>query len=173
MTAIISECGTYRYLLTRWTRTLLSHTLPMANGSLLLLMLNPSTADASKNDPTIRRCISLAERLGAADLTVVNLFAYRATKPKALKEALVAGEDIIGPENDDYIRYAVENADKVVCAWGRNGMHYTQRVARVLMILDGVELWCLGETKDEHPKHPLMVPNNTPLKRYWTGDEDE
>ena len=175
MSAIISECGTYRYQLTRWTKTLFnSRDTPMGGGTLTVLMLNPSTADARKNDPTIRRCIDLAERQGADELVVVSLFAYRATKPKALREALTDDEDIIGPDNDMHIRDAVAQADKVVCAWGRNGIHHTQRVARVLhMFDDDVELWCLGETQDGHPRHPLMVPNETPLQRYWTGDEDE
>lgn len=89
-TAGISECGTYRYWLCReWSPGL---------DSLVWLMLNPSTADATQDDPTIRRCMGFARRWGYGGITVVNLYAYRATNPRDLLTAA----DPVGPENDRY-----------------------------------------------------------------------
>ncbi len=78
------------------------------------VMLNPSTADAAKDDPTIRRCASFARSWGYGSLEVVNLFAYRASEPKRLRQT----PDPIGPANDDYL---VDAADRVADGGRRLG----------------------------------------------------
>src|SRR6185369_17379869 len=91
MTAVISKCGKYRYSLRReWIG---------GAGTVCFIMLNPSTADASVDDPTIRRCIGFAQRWGYQILEVVNLYAYRATRPRDM----FAAADPVGPENEYYL----------------------------------------------------------------------
>ncbi len=152
--AILSECGTYRYRLSRqWDDTL---------PRLGWIMLNPSTADAFEDDPTIRRCIGFAESNGYGGIEVCNLFAYRATDPKAL----VATGDAFGPENGAHLD-AIIGAHTVVAAWGAWGtragvtgivesVHLTARQV-------GRRLLCLGTTKDGSPRHPLYVRGDQPL----------
>src|SRR5262245_45087455 len=104
--AVISDCGRYRYLLRRtW-----HHLWPRA----LFIMLNPSTADAEIDDPTIRSCIRLSKAEQYGSIEVVNLFALRATDPAALEGA----DDPIGPGNDDAIGRAIGRCDLAICAWG-------------------------------------------------------
>ena len=156
--ADISPCQTYRYSLTRrWVAD------PHAR-VLTFVMLNPSTADADTDDPTIRRCIGFARREGFGRLRVVNLFAYRATNPKALLTCL----DPVGPENDEYLdsaRISTSVAPKIlVAAWGVNAQ--PERVRRVLDVCYGADWRCLGTTKDGHPRHPLYVKGDQPLIPY-------
>lgn len=143
--ALISPCGQYRYRLRR---------MGLSTGSkrVLFVMLNPSTADASVDDPTIRRCIGFARSFGCERLDVVNLFAWRATDPSELRRV----RDPIGPENDAHIREAGEQADLIVCAWGANDF-VLPRLRGVLDILPR-PLHCLGVTKYCAPRHPLYVP---------------
>ncbi len=109
--AIISECGEYRYSLSRiWDESL---------PAIAFLMLNPSTADGSQDDPTIRRCISYAKQWGYGVLHVVNLFAYRATDPQDLLEVL----DPIGPENFYHISKTTASCQCIIFAWGNNANH--------------------------------------------------
>lgn len=147
MTAIISECGQYRYLLTRPGDSL------SEKGTALFLMLNPSTADATIDDPTIRRCRNFAKAWGCNGIAVANLYALRATNP----EDLWKRADPVGPENDWRLRMLACEYTDIVCAWGANAK--PERVAAVANILTaaGGRLWCLGTTKDGHPRHPLYV----------------
>ena len=149
MSAIESACGAYRYLLLREDPQLVTD-----KGSLVICMLNPSTADGTVDDPTIRRCRGYAEAWGSAGLTVVNLYALRATKPAALWKH----DDPVGLENDYWLQRIARNAGTVVCAWGANAK--AARVAKVVDIFTaaGAELVCLGKTKDGAPRHPLYVP---------------
>jgi hypothetical protein len=145
--ATISQCGKYRYALERsWGE---------GKGCVVWVMLNPSTADASIDDPTIRKCIGFTRRWGHERLIVVNLFAFRATDPGDMKRA----SDPIGPENEWRILDAVAQADMVVVAWGAHG-GWMDRDEDVLMQLHYP--LCLGRTKDGHPKHPLMLAYSTP-----------
>jgi hypothetical protein len=110
--ATISECGRYRYHLERsWASK---------PDYLLWVMLNPSTADATKNDATIRRCIGFAQRLGYTGILVGNLYALRATNPRALR-APPGGIDAVGPENNRWLRMLAGRASKIICAWGQTG----------------------------------------------------
>jgi hypothetical protein len=146
--ALISDCGQYRYALLRsW-----DHALP----ALVYIMLNPSTADGKIDDATIRICVGRAIRMGCGSIKVVNLFAYRATRPADM----VAASDPIGPSNDNYIASSIDpnNTKMVIAAWGSNGkfkMRDLQVVCQMSRL--GVDLYCLGETKDGSPKHPLRI----------------
>jgi len=153
VSAIISECGTYRYLLTR------PGDRHADKGSALLLMLNPSTADATEDDPTIRRCRSFARAWGCNGIAVANLYALRATDPAELwKHA-----DPVGPDNDWRLTAIAKEYTDIVCAWGVNAR--PERVAAVtnILIAAGGRLWCLGTTKDGHPRHPLYLRSDQTL----------
>lgn len=148
--AIVSDCGRYRYMLTRkWNKNL-----PVV----VFIMLNPSTADASLDDPTIRRCIGFGRSHGFGGLQVLNLFALRATDPMQLRTA----QDAIGTDNDAHLitalNMAAATSTPVIAAWGVHGV-YNNRAAEVrnLSVECGVKLMCLGTTKGGHPRHPLYV----------------
>lgn len=153
--AVLSSCGTYRYELHRtWDRAL---------GRVAWIMLNPSTADATVDDPTIRRCVGFARTWGYGGIVVRNLFALRATNPKGLRRV----EDPIGPYNDAYL-YSGADADALtVCAWGAHG-RYLDRQAQVLELLRHRPLHHLstGLTSGGSPKHPLYLRNDTALTRW-------
>lgn len=161
--AYISDDGLYRYSLTRD----IQHS---CNGTCTFVMLNPSTADAAKDDPTIRRCIRFAREWGYSRLKVVNLYAYRATKPANLWLA----EDPVGPENDHTISLVFGGSDFIVAAWGANARD--DRLESFWDTFGGWEIHALGLTKDCAPRHPLYMPAdtepfvlNTP-RRTPTGD---
>lgn len=130
--------------------------------ALLWIMLNPSTADATLDDPTIRRVIDFTKRLGFGQLTVVNLYAARATKPVYLW----AMDDPVGPGNDKAIAdeawTAVCDGAPIVAAWGV--LARPERVAEVLALPHVADrLHCLGVTKHGHPRHPLYLPRTATL----------
>lgn len=157
--AYLSPCGTYRYhLLREW-----------ADGPrMTFVMLNPSTADHEADDPTTTRCEGFARREGCGSYEVVNLCAFRATKPPDLMRA----DDPVGSQNDTVIKNALDLADgPIVCAWGRNAHRLGYRVRKVKEMLDETkrEATCLGLTKDGHPRHPLMLASVTPLQPYYDG----
>lgn len=144
--AKFSPCGKYRYSLWRtWDDT---------KPSAVFVMLNPSTADEAKNDPTVERCQRRATALGMGGLRIVNLFAWRSTKPDALYET----EDPVGPENDAAIIDACKQASLVICAWGTNGKLMGRDVSVVgLLAAHGAQPMCLQVNADGTPKHPLYV----------------
>lgn len=150
--AIISECGLYRYMLWRdWGGDARVCT---------FIMLNPSTADATQDDPTIRRCIGFATREGCGRLLVLNLFAFRSPSPSALK----AAADPIGPDNNRHLGNLVTDGifGPIIAAWGAHGSHMGRdRVVRGLF--SERPLMCLGTTKDGAPRHPLYVKADQPL----------
>ena len=113
-------------------------------------MLNPSTADANIEDPTIRRCMGFAEKWGYGGITVGNIFAYRATNPKDM----LAADDPIGPENNLYLESLSLEAALTACAWGNYGI-YLDRAKEVIKLL--TKPCCLGLTKSRQPKHPLYL----------------
>lgn len=147
--AVIDSTGLYRYSLEReWEPTA---------PRLAFVMLNPSLADAITDDPTLRRCISFAQSWGYGSLEIVNLFAYRASRPTILKQIT----DPIGSENDRYLKKAVDLADKIIVAWGNQGI-LKNRAKVVLHWLDGFDtLYCLGITQRGYPRHPLYVKSST------------
>lgn len=127
------------------------------------IMLNPSTADADNDDPTIRRCIDFTVRDGNCSLIVVNLFAFRATEPKEMKKAA----DPVGPTNDMFIRQVCQTAGDIVLAWGNHGK-FRKRDTEILSLLkhnNYAPVYCLGRNVNGSPKHPLYVKTDTPLER--------
>ena len=115
-------------------------------------MLNPSTADASRDDPTIRRCIGFARAWGYGGVEVVNIFALRATEPSRLRSA----RDRIGPGNDAALVAAAARVDVLVIAWGVHGT-LLERDRTVLALLNRTRLLALGWTRSGQPRHPLYV----------------
>lgn len=111
MTAILSPCGRYRYRLERDLGAIGSH-----HDSVAFIMLNPSTADAERDDPTIRRCIGYARLWGYRRLIVGNAYAWRSTDPAGLWTA----PDPVGPDNALHLEQIARDAELVVCAWGTN-----------------------------------------------------
>jgi hypothetical protein len=154
--AVISACGKYRYHLFRKV----GDGGPVAT----FIMLNPSTADDQLDDPTIRKVMGFARRWGCGDLHVVNLFAFRATRPAELGKTL----DPVGPENQEWVRRSVEFASDgmVVCAWGAWGGYMRQDEAVLGWIADLCPPMCLGVTRDGHPRHPLYLPFSSELVSY-------
>ena len=143
---VFSEDRRYRYVLShRWSEL-------FPRQAITWICLNPGSATETKVDATWRRIKDFSQRRGWTEFRIVNLFAYRTTKPNEMKRAL----DPIGPENDAWILHVVEESSMVIAAWGAHGVH-RQRAAQVLGLLDGVELCCLGETLDGEPRHPLYV----------------
>lgn len=155
-TARISKCGAYRYRLTRY----------WGPGPMLpVCMLNPSTADAEFDDPTIRRCIGFAKRENCGGIVVGNLYALRATKPGAVKKCV----DPYGPENEDVMYElactAVANDLPVLCAWGAHGsIRGGDRKAVDAFRREGARMVCLGKTAAGHPRHPLYVRADQPFE---------
>lgn len=131
------------------------------NSFLMVIGLNPSTADERVDDPTIRRCVQFAKRWGYGALCMTNLFAYRATDPKIMKaQARPVGED-----NDRWLALCAERASDVVAAWGMHGTHMN-RDREALFWLPALK--CLGTNSDGTPRHPLYISYDTELQPYPT-----
>ena len=153
--AVLSPCGNYRYTLSRqWD-----------NGQCVaFLMFNPSTADASVDDATIRKCKGFAQRWGYTRMVVANLFAIRNRDPKAVGRTV----DPIGPMNDYYILEALKDAREVICAWGCGSHMRGPLLDRPPSLMKKIRerykympIQCLGRGQDGNPKHPLMLAYTT------------
>lgn len=147
--ATFSPCKTYRYSLWRcWDNW----------PPLCFVLLNPSTADETRNDPTVERCQRRAYTMGFGGLIVVNLFAYRATDPEALTIALAGGVDIIGPDNDQAILTACAKSSCIIAGWGTWGrLNNRGATVRKMLVDHGERLEHLGLTAGGEPRHPLYV----------------
>lgn len=158
-TAVLSDCGLYRYELTR--------TWDIAGKRCCWIMLNPSTADADLDDPTIRKCMGFAKAWGFGGIRVLNLWAYRTPYPSALVDAAEAGIDVEGPLNAARLVSATPMAELVVAGWGTNGT-WRNKGAKCAQLLAGfgVELRCIGTTKGGQPRHPARPGYDTPLVPY-------
>lgn len=153
--AVISDCQKYRYKLTR----LWDENLPYVH----FVGLNPSTADAVINDPTITRCINFAKSWGYGGLIMTNLFAYRTPEPRIL---FAYNGDIIGPENDRYIQQGFAKAEKTVVAWGNHGI-YNNRSVQVVRMLP--EVYCLKINQSGQPAHPLYLRTDARPKTFHSS----
>ena len=153
--AILSDCGIYRYLLRRtWDRDK-----PRA----LVVMLNPSTADAEVDDATIRSVTRLLRGLNYGSFEVVNLFALRATDPAELARA----ECPIGPMNDRIVTAAIDRCDVVICAWGAHSFAVRKSTFSLSFFRSRKSpIYCFGKTKSGAPKHPLYIKSGTALEVY-------
>jgi len=153
--AVISADGKYRYKLGRYWS-------PKAP-PLVWIMLNPSTADAVQDDPTIRRCVSFAKGWGFGGIEVYNLFALRSPNPVTIETTI----DPVGPENDHWLRSASQSGGKIIVAWGscRSPLQMTRatQVTKILSRGGGPVPATLGLTKSGQPKHPLYVPGDAEL----------
>lgn len=151
--AEMSACRRYRYTLHR--------DLGMQTPCLTAIMLNPSTATATKDDPTIRRLIGFAKSWGHGSVLVLNLFAIRSTDPREM----LAAADPVGPRNDEVIAGALTQAKQqgrfVLAAWGAHGGHLGRDFHVMHKLVEGVDWRCLGRTHKGQPKHPLYIPKNT------------
>lgn len=158
MKAVFSDCRTYRYALWRETGRL------GAEGTVLFVMLNPSTADEVENDPTVRRCIGFAGDWGFARLAVANAYAYRATDPAELRRV----DDPVGPDNDEWLDRLASQAHAVIAAWGAHIDPERERRVIELVEFQAGTMRCLGQTQALHPRHPLYLAADTkrePLRR--------
>lgn len=151
--ATLSEDRIYRYSLWRiWDES---------KSPVVFIGLNPSTADETVDDPTIRRCINFAKSWGHGGIYMLNLFALRATNPKELYTHAAP----IGPHSDSELKKRPTLL--TIACWGVNGV-FRKRDWHVTEMLrsNGVELMCLGKTKDGHPRHPLYLRKEAELTRF-------
>lgn len=149
-TALFSPCRVWRYrLLREWDG---------GEGTAFWLMLNPSTADAVRVDPTVRRAVTFSMRWGRARTLVGNVFALRATSP----EHLYTHGDPVGPENDEHLAAMAAEAGTVVLAWGNHALHAgrCRRIAE-LMLPHAAKCVLLSTTKSGMPGHPLYIAGDT------------
>jgi hypothetical protein len=156
--AAFSPDRNYRYVLfRRWA----------SGPTACWIMLNPSTADAFREDNTSRRVAAFTRRFGNfGSLVIVNLYALRSTKP----DALWAHPDPIGPLGEEFLRSNANSRTLTIAAWGAHGAR-NERGNQVTDALTdaGLRLYCLGTTANGQPKHPLYVPGNTRLAPYRVG----
>jgi hypothetical protein len=154
--AQFSDCREYRYVLWR--------TWDEGNGHVMFVGLNPSTADETKDDPTIRRCIGFAKRWGFGGIYMLNIFALRSTDPAKL----YSDTEPIGPRNDEFLRMYADAAGKIVACWGNHGA-LNNRGLQVIDMLGMENLFCFKLTKNDNPGHPLYLSKDTeavPLSRF-------
>ncbi|GAB3753891.1 DUF1643 domain-containing protein [Spirosoma pomorum] len=149
--ADLSPCEKYRFTLWRiWDSTK-----PLA----MIIGLNPSTANATDDDSTIRRCVGFTRTWGFGGFYMMNLFCYRATEPTDMKQAA----DPIGEGANAWLVDVASKCQRVVFAWGCHGTHLNRDKEIIELFPDA---YCLGKTKEGHPKHPLYLAANTPLERF-------
>jgi hypothetical protein len=128
------------------------------NQKITFMMLNPSRADAERDDPTIRACMQFAQIWGYSILEVINLFAYRTPHPDQLKQV----SDPIGPDNQYYWQKAADSSHRLILAWGNHGAWACQnKVALKALTPYQDKLFCLGLNQSGHPRHPLYLKRTT------------
>lgn len=144
--ALFSPCRRWRYLLwRRWDHD---------KGICAFIGLNPSTADETEDDPTIRRCIRFAKDWGYGSLWMLNAYAFRATDPHVMK---AQGANALGPLNNEYIAQTVALCGMVVAGWGTHCHPAREQAIAEIVNASNRPLYCLGLTKDGHPRHPLYL----------------
>ena len=174
--AMFSPCRSYRYSLWR--------TWDSQKPIVVFIGLNPSTADETVNDPTMRRCIGFARLWGYGGMVVVNLFAYCATKPTVLRHVA----DPVGKDTDSWIytlcQYVARQVGgehnsldceeagqthgsekshyesvsaKVILCWGNQGCLKGRDRTLLTLITPIITPYCLAMTKQGYPAHPLYL----------------
>jgi hypothetical protein len=156
--SIFSLDRLYRYTLWReWGPPIgfFSHINPRFGKFVQFIGLNPSTADERTDDPTLRRCIYFAQNWGFGAMCMTNLFAYRSTDPRVLREV----EDPVGPDNLDWILRVAGDAGIVVAGWGTFGTWHNQaKKVKAALQKEKIPLFCLSLTAEGEPGHPLYLP---------------
>ena len=152
---IFSPDHRYRYTLWREVN-------PVGEGYVQWVALNPSTANETVDDPTVRRMQGFSRSWGARYCLVTNLFAFRATNPRDMK----AQDDPFGPDNFVHILRLAKDAKVVVAAWGTHGNHSFGEDQLLMNWPKTIPLKCLGKTLHDNPKHPLYVRAETQLIDY-------
>lgn len=161
--AMLSADGRYRYLLGReW--------LAGAPATMVFVMLNPSTADALKDDATIRKCVGFAKLHDCQAILVVNLFAWRSRFPRDLELAAIKGLDPVGPLNREVLLWALTppnpyGQNVYVGAWGVIPRPVRRIAAPSVHAALAFPLECFGKTKGSDPRHPLMLAYSSPRAR--------
>ena len=153
--AVFSDCTSYRYCLwRRWDGQL---------PTMVWVLLNPSTADASLDDPTVLRCVRFARAHQHGGVILVNLFAWRATDPRELRQQ----RDPVGPDNDVYIDWAcrVSALNTIVAGWGAHAFaaQRAQDVRDLIACASKRPIQCFGTSKAGHPRHPLYLSSDSEL----------
>jgi hypothetical protein len=159
MSAVISSCGHYRYRLER--------DVGPSGPAVAILGVNPSTADAVIDDPTIRKDVGFGKRLGWSRIIKGNKFAFRSTNVKTLRLL----DDPVGPLNDDHLARIMLEADIVVAAWGplaKLPKPLRERWRDVVSMASrlGKQLQCFGTAMDGQPRHTLMIAYDTPMREW-------
>lgn len=160
--ATLNETRTHRFdLVRRWNY---DQPIIMWGGG-----LNPSTADAYEDDPTIRRCIGFTKDMGYGGFVIVNLFSFRSPHPNDVKRKYLEDKDVtFGKWNTSIVQEWLRRVDKVIPCWGTNGSWAKDQVMEMcaVVVVFASPCQCLGYTKEGHPKHPLMVPRNVPIETF-------
>lgn len=160
-TAKFSPCGLYRYELRRIWKA--------KRRTMVFVGLNPSTADESTDDPTIRRILGFADDWGFGTLVMLNAFAFRSTDPKALHLRAARRREVVGLDNDATIAetFAAHRGGKLVVGWGAHGtlLERGRRIGEMACAIHG-RPQCLGRTESGEPKHPLYLAASTRPVRY-------
>jgi len=146
---IFSEDRKYRYTLWRDFESWINKN----KNYVVFIGLNPSTADETKDDPTIRRCMGFTKQWGFGSLCMLNLFAYRTVNPEEMKRQI----DPIGPDNDKYLLQICSEASLIIAAWGTQG-NFVDRDKKIMALIPDMK--CLSNTKNGFPQHPLYVRKN-------------
>jgi len=159
--AVISPCEQYRYVLRRrWADD---------GRTLLWILINPSTADAEKDDLTVKKGVGFSRQWGFNAMAFCNLFAYRSTDADAL---LTPGLDIVGPQNDHWLDLLIGEHADVILAWGAHHPHLVElRMPTLTAILEKYHrsVWCLGTTNGGQPRHPARLGYATPREQIaWS-----
>ena len=151
--ATFSDCRKFRYSLWRlWDRR---------KNYVNFVCLNPSTADETHDDPTIRRCINFAQSWGYGGMYMTNIYAYRTTYPKEL----LSHSEVVGPENNKYLELVSLGAALTIAAWGNHGAVRGDNVLKILSRPHYLSMTKLGE-----PSHPLYLNKDLKPKPYYTED---
>ncbi len=163
--ANISDCGRYRFKLNRSWVDIFD-----ARRSALWVMLNPSTADANVDDPTMRRVINFSSRDDFTSLTVINLCPYITANPANLKRR--THEELFPMGYFDEIRVKLGEYDTMICGWGSGAVSMLSReslissmsmIRAIALGFDKADVMCLGLSKQGHPRHPLYLKKNSNL----------
>lgn len=140
-----------------------------SKGTVMFIGFNPSNTDEAHDDPTTRRCIAFAQHWGYKRLCVTNLFAFRADYPKNMMHKERTNRiDIVGPENNRYLKDTALVSDIIIAAWGIYGF-YNRRDIEVVHLID--RLYCIGMTRYGKPYHPLYAPIGKQPQLFWANEQ--